>query len=409
MKNKMNTKKLLVSLLAFVSVFVLVATVSAAPLATVSKVEVNGVNVNSNPALVVGDSVAVRVDFNSLENLSDVIVKVTLEGDKKDVEAQTRSFDVEMGQEYSKTLKLVVPFDLKDVLSDTTTLDIEIRGSDGFKTETSYTLRVQREAYNANIMSVSVPQDIKAGDNFPVDIVLKNTGYNDLSDVYVTAKISALGIERTVFLGDIVALECDKDKTGVQNYGVDITRKCNEDDTDTLNGRLFLTVPYDVPAGVYALDVAVENDDTVTSGTVQVAIKNAFSAGNFIVSGNQLLVVNPTNEVVVYRLVPDAANTVAVKLSESLVAVPAGSSRTVSVEATSNAGAQTYNVNVFASDGSLVDTVAFSAVGQESSSTNPVAVLTVVLAIIFIVLLVVLFVLIGKKPEKADEFGESYY
>jgi len=406
----MNTKKLLVSFLAFVAVFVLVATVSAAPLATISQVEVNGVNVNSNPAIVVGDNVAVRVDFNSLENLSDVTVKVTIEGNKKDVDAQTQSFDVETGQEYSKTVKLEVPFDLKDVLSDSATLDVEIRGSDGFKTEASYTLRVQREAYNANIMSVSVPQTIKAGDNFPVDIVLKNTGYNDLSDVYVTAKISALGVERTVFLGDIVALECDKDQTGVQNYGVDISRKCNEDDTDTLNGRLFLQVPYDVQTGVYALDVKIGNEDTVSSGTVQVAVKNAFSAGNFIVSGNQLVIVNPTNELVAYRLVPDAANTVAVKLSESLVVVPAGSSKTVSVDATSNAGAQTYNVNVFAADGSLVDTVAFSAVGQQDSgNTNPIAVLTIVLAIIFIVLLVVLFVLIGKKPEKSDEFGESYY
>jgi len=50
--------------------------------------------------------------------------------------------------------------------------------------------------------------------------------------------------------------------------------------------------------------------------------------------------------------------------------------------------------------------------GESTSGTptaNPVVVLTVVLAIIFVVLLIVLLVLIGKKPEKSEEFGESYY
>ena len=50
----------------------------------------------------------------------------------------------------------------------------------------------------------------------------------------MTAKISVLGIERTAFFGDLVALECDKSLTSVENYGVDVARKCNEDNSDTL-------------------------------------------------------------------------------------------------------------------------------------------------------------------------------
>lgn len=404
-------------LLTFVSVLVLAATiVSAAPLTTgdTFSVEVDGLEVTTagpNPAVVTGDTVSIRVEFDSAVNASDVTVEVELETDKEDVEAQTRVFDVETGNEYVKTLKLEVPFDLQDELSDFVTLNVEISG-DGFKTEDNFSLRVQREPFNADIKSVSVPQTINAGDTFPVDLVLKNMGYNDLDDLFVTVGISALDTERTAFFGDLVALECDDDAIGgaVENYGVDIDRKCNEDDEDTLAGRIFLQVPFDAQSGVYTLEVTIENDDTVSSETVQIAIDNAFSAGNFIVSGNTLLIVNPTNEVVVYRIVPESTGAVSVSVSDSLVAVPAGSSATVVTDATSSvSGIQTYSVNIFSADGALVDTISFSKSFEGNDVTSPIVVLTFILAIIFIVLLVVLIVLIGKKPEKSEEFGESYY
>jgi len=405
----MNTKKLLVSFVMLFSILSLVATtVSAVELATISMVEVDGLNVNSDPAIVVGDSVDIRVEFNSLVNASDVTVEVEIEGDKKDVKAETRAFDVESGNEYARTLRLEVPFDLRDTLSDFVTVNVKVSG-DGFKTEASYQLRVQREPFSANIMSISVPQSVKAGETFPVDVVLKNIGYNDLDDVFVTAKISALGVERTAFFGELVSLECDDDSTSVENYGVDINRKCNEDNEDTVTGRLFLQAPYDAKSGSYTLDVMVENEDTTSSRTAPLVVKNAFSSGNFIVSGNQLLIVNPTNEVVVYRLIPESTGTVSVSVSDSLVAVPAGSSKAVTVNAVSYADeTQVYSVSVFTADGTLVDVVNFSATTQERNTSSPIVVLTVILAIIFVILLVVLIVLIGKKPEK-EEFGESYY
>ena len=407
--SKMNTKTILVSFLVLVSVLFLATTVSAAELADIKSVEIDDVNVANSPALVVGDTVSIRVEFDSLVNASDVTLEVELEGDRKDAQAQTRPFDVETGSRYTKTLRLDVPFDLKDELSDTITLDVELSG-DGFRTESSFTLRVQREPFNADIKSIGVPQTVKAGDTLPVDIVLKNLGYNDLDDLFVTARISALGLERTAFFGDLVAIECDDDDTAVENYGVDVDRKCNEDDEDTLNRRLFLQVPYGVDSGVYALEVEVENDDTTSSEVVQIVIENAFSAGNFIVSGNDLLIVNPTNEVVVYRLVPESTSQVSVSLSQNLVAVPAGSSKMITVDAiTRTSGTFTYSVNIFDVGGNLVDSVSFSTTAAGRDVTSPIVVLTVILAIIFIVLLIVLIVLIGKKPEKAEEFGESYY
>ena len=409
MKN-METKKLLVSFLLFVSVLFLTASISAADVGTINEVEINGIDVLDDPAIIAGETVLVKVEFTSDVNASDITVEVEIEGDKKDVQAETSLFDVEEEHTYAKTLRLEIPFDLKDELSGFVDLNIEISGS-GYKTTDSYSLRIQREPYNLNVLSVSVPQTISAGESFPVDFVLRNIGYNDLDDLFVTARISALDIEKSVFFGDLVALECDEGAENTsENYGVEIDRRCFEDKTDTASGRIFLQLPFDAQPGIYALELKVDGEDMVSSETVQVVIENPFPEGHFIVSGDQLLIVNPTNQLVVYRLVPQSTAVVSVSLSESIVAVPAGSSRTVIVDATSDAlGTQTYAVNVFSADGTLIDTINFSKNFEGRDITSPIVVLTIVLAIIFIVLLVVLVVLLGKKPKKAEEFGESYY
>ena len=409
MKTKMDIKKLLVSFMVLVSVLFLAANVSAAELADNTVVEINGIDATFNPAIVVGETLFIRVEFDSLVNVSDVIVQIEIEGDRKTVEAQTNYFDVESGKRYAKTLKLEVPFDLRDKLSGFADLNVKISGS-GFRTDLSYSLRVQRESYSVDVLSVSIPQQVTAGELFPVDFVLRNVGYNDLRDLFVTARISALNVERTVFLGNIVAIECDKDMTSEENYGVDVVRKCIEDEESTVSGRIFLNLPYDAKPGIYALEVKITGEDVTSSDNVQLVVKNAFPEGNFIVSGNQLLIANPTNELIVYRIIPQSTAAIGVSVSETLVAVPAGSSRIVTVDATSDlSGTQTYSVNVFSSDGAFISTVSFSKSFGKEGVTSPIVVLTIVLAIIFIVLLVVLVVLLGKKPQKSEEFSESYY
>jgi len=118
-----------------------------------------------------------------------------------------------------------------------------------------------------------------------------------------------------------------------------------------------------------------------------------------IKSGNSLIVVNPTNTLKVYSIVPESPATV----SDSVIVVPAGSSRQVTV---SSNLAGSFSVSVL-SGNEVVGTVQFSGVSEDSSTTG-VVVLTVILAIIFLVLLIVLVVLLAKKPDK-EEFGESYY
>jgi len=417
----MKNKNFLVSFLMAAMVLVLVATVSAVSnLGSIDSVEVDDVSVVSDDASVVaGDTVTVDIIFTSDVNASDVRVEAEIEGEKVDVDAKTSSFDVEDGFVYKKSLKLELPYELKDQLSDEITLTVTVKNGD-FKTEEEYTLRVQRESYNADIKSVSFSGSVTAGETFPVDIVLKNIGYNDLDDVYVTASIAELGLSKKTYFGDIVALECDDNSDAEENYGVDIDRKCNEDNQDAASGRLYLDIPYGAEAGIYTLEVSVENDDTSSNFVGQVVIENDFSTNVIVDSYSKsvavgenaeysLLIVNPTNKLVVYRIVTESSGALSTSASESVVAVPAGLSKTVIVTANpSSAGESNFDVNIFSGE-ELVQTVTLTANAEESQVTDPIVVLTVILAIVFIVLLIVLIVLLRKKPEKSEEFGESYY
>lgn len=404
MENKMNTKKLWVSFVMLVSVLFLAVSVSAQTADDVS-VEVNGINADDNPAIVVGDTIFVRVEFESLDNASDITVRAEIDGDRERVEAETSLFDIEDGNRYTKTLAIQVPFDLREKISGFVDLNVKISGTDLI----SHELRLQRESFSVDILAVEVPQSVEAGGSLPVDVVVKNLGYNDLDDMFVTAKISALGIERTVFFGDLVALECERGQDSDFNWGVDIDRKCLERKSDTSDGRLILQLPFDTKPGTYALELRVEGEDTASSKTVQVKIENSFPEGNFIASGDQLLIVNPTNKLVVYKLSPKNVEGVSVSLSEKLVSVPAGSSRTVKLDMTADkSGEYTIPIDVFSSNGSFIKTVELEQELEGRDAISPIVVLTIILAIIFVVLLVVLIVLIGKKP-KTEEFGESYY
>jgi hypothetical protein len=87
------------------------------------------------------------------------------------------------------------------------------------------------------------------------------------------------------------------------------------------------------------------------------------------------------------------------------VTIAAGSSKAVEVTPDS----EDYIVSVVDMNGKVIGSFAFKAVEDKASVASPVVVLTVILAIIFLVLLIVLIVLIGKKPERTEDFGESYY
>ena len=409
----MKAKTIAGFLMIMVCLAFLVGTVSAAQdnLVDITEIDVNGIDATGSEdvAVIAGELLTVTVYFTADEDASDVRIRAELEGEKVDVSETSKYFDVEEDKRYSKTLNIRVPYELKDDWSDDLSLELKIWNSD-YETEDEITLRVQRESYTADIMSIDVDQDVEAGETLPVTIVLKNTGYNELDDLYVTVSIDELGVQRTSYFGDVIAVECcDGDDC-----------ECDEDEEDTISGRFYLDIPYDTTTGIYTLSVEVRNSEmgTIAAGK-QIYVQNDFSTGSVIATSTKksaavgeeaeysLLLVNPTNKLKVYRVVTESSSGLTSSADSVLVSIPAGSSKAVTIRATAeSSGEHSFDVNVLSGE-SLVGMVTLS-LDADGVAVNAVAVLTVILAIIFLVLLAVLIVLLRRKPEQ-EEFGESYY
>lgn len=389
MNTKMNTKRTLVSFLLVASVLLLASAVSAAPIADIGNyhnisVKVDGSDFAANGLSTAnaGDTLTIQTQFTYTGTSDDSIkLKATLEGYTNDVTSSTSSFNIEAGQTYTQTLTLTVP---SDFASDSVTGDFPLTIQIGDEEVSLGTLHVQKPSYDVAIKSVMADSTLAAGTSVPVQVLLKNDGYNDLSDLYLTVGIPELNIQKTVYVGDLV---------NVQNVDT------NNDQKNTASATVYLDIPYDAKAGADTLSVIASNDDTKTTATQAVTITNSIP-DVAMKSGNDLVLLNPTNQLKVY--------TVAYNSNTESVVVPAASSKTVSIDTPTNGD---YKFDVTVSEGTTVlDTVNFSGSAQSAVElTSPVFVLTVVLAIVFLVLLVVLVVLITKKPQKTEEFGESYY
>jgi len=266
-------------------------------------------------------------------------------------------------------------------------MDVKIWNSDEVDTEISgIVLELQRPSYDVAIKSIMTSASIEAGQLLPVDVVLKNVGFNTLEDMYVTASIGDLKLSKQVFFGDLVDVETESTSD-------------DESDKSTVSGRLFLEIPYDVKSGTYTLEVTAENEETSSTMTKDFVITNGFP-DIAMKSGNDLVLLNPTNQLKVY--------TVKYEDVETNVVVPAASSKTVTIQVPTS-GEYSFDVAVLSGD-QLLDSVNYSGTGSSAPSiTSPVMILTIILAVVFLVLLVVLIVLITKKPQKTEEFGESYY
>ena len=418
----MTSRNVLVSLIAIVATVFLVASVSALTIVDTSQDDVlifvdgsPSLNAGSPLAVMPGETISVKVWFKALDDAENVRVEAEINGDDDDTEAVTERFDTVAGSFYKKNLRIDVPDDLDDDLNAEYNLEITIKNKDD-STLVSFPLTVQRESYKIEVAAINMPQSVEAGATLPVDVVLKNIGRRNLDEIFVTVSVPGLGIQRTVFFPeDLVSVE-DEDI----NPGID------EDDEDTIVGRVLLDIPNGAKAGVYSIEVSVDADggDATTSRTAQVVVENDFFGNEVIstVTGRTIkvgetaeydvLIVNPSNKLKVYKVIPETSDGLSTSVSESVLAVTAGSSKTVKVSATAlSEGTYNFGVNVFEGD-SLLNKVMLStnvAGSQTVTSGNPVVVLTVVLAIIFIVLLIVLIALLSRKPEKSEEFGESYY
>jgi len=397
--------KNLVSLVAVLA-FALFTIANVSALATITDVQVNGVhalNAGTTVATFSGNTLPVLVVFAADGNASDVRVKAWISGDSAYSVSSDR-FDVIAGGVYSQLISVKVPSNIDP--TEAFKLEVSIEGeSEGIITSAAVSLAAQRESYVVEILDVNMGTQVTAGKTMPVDIVLKNRGLHFATDTFVAVTIPALGVQQKAYFGDLSPVD-----------------QADPNKEDAVEGKMLVNIPSDAPAGVYAVQIDAYNADSTDTVSRKIAVAGESSestviststASNFAVgeSGKySLTVINAGDKIGIYQLGFETASGLSLTADEPAFAIPAGSSKTVTFEASATK-AGTYNfAAVVSSNGNVVQRQEYSATVEGSSfAGNATLLVTIVLAIVFVVLLVVLIVLLTKKPQKSEEFGESYY
>lgn len=411
MENKtMTSGKLLGFLGALTLALLFIASVSASSFGQISSIEVNGVEASNgaNIAAFAGQVLPVKIVFTASDDATDVRVKAWIAGER-DYAVSSDRFDVLANRTYSRVVLVQIPSNIDP--SENFDLEVSIESKDMGTISETLNLAAQRESYTVEVLDVNVDPKVTAGDNLALDVVLKNRGRHEAEDTFLRATIPALGIEQKAYFGDLSSVD-----------------QSDPDKNDAAERRLFLKIPANAPAGVYTVVVEAYNADSTTTLERKIAVVGASensmvvpstTAKSFAVGDTasySLTLVNSGDRVRVYNVMIDAPTGLTVDADESVVAIPAGTSKTIRLNAqAAKAGTYNFIANVN-SDGELIKSQSFTATVEGKSSAsgvtsggNATVLLTVILAIIFVVLLVVLIVLLTRRPVKTEEFGESYY
>jgi uncharacterized membrane protein len=429
----MKNKAILVSFIALFAIVFALSAVIADDFVTIDEIEVNGIDIAdlNDPAIIgvdVSETVPVVVQFTAPSDgdadtryeIDDVRVKVYVEGYRDNIEVETSRFHILEGNTYTKRLTLTLPssMDLDD-LSENVNLLVRVSAKSEDSVEEFIPLEVQKDTYSLNLLSVDATDVTVSGDEVSVDVVVQNNGNERLDNIYIEASIPELGTSRKVYVGDLIP-----------------QRDWNDDQiNDATSKRVYLTIPRSAAAGTYDMVIEVFNYETSSTDTVRVAIRDVdtgimpSSSSKTVAPGAEtsfdLVLVNPSNRMVVYTITPEETRGLIVDVTEPVVAVAAGSSRTVDIDVRATDGTEegTYLFTVNAnSDDAESQPVTFSlnvekdadskklgSIGGTDGRTNTTVVLTVVLVIVFVVLLIVLIVLLTKRPAESEEFGETNY
>lgn len=414
-------KSILVSIFVVFAVLTLVTLISAdtGDLTSDWKVTIDGADVSSSSVsgIEAGETLPIKIVFLAEEDARDVKIKAWIDGYRNEVSDQTGRFELVEGSTYTKYLSLELPADIDPTEEYTLT----IRISD--KTESDdqeYTLKLQRESYNLEILAVDAPTEVTAGSVIAVNVVLKNWGMHDLEDIFAKARIADLGIEQRVYFGDLDPLdECEYEDNDYKDCGR----------ADAVERRIYLVIPENARTGVYNLEVEAYNVDSSIKQTKSIVISGGEKATNVYSGANaktinigeqvsyDLVIVNSGSKMKIYTLTPEAASGLLIDV-DPIVSVPGDSSKTVkvNVKATESAEEGTHVVTVnIEEEGELVKSTSFTAnveKGTVATRANSVVVLTIVLVIIFVVLLIILIVLLTKKTatmETTEGEETSYY
>jgi len=412
----MKNKTILVS---FIALFAMIFALSAVMAQVTDAVYVEVKGSSLDPVSVEpSETVPIRVDFTALYDVdgnpvvtSDVKVKVYIEG-FYGISQETDYFTVTSGTIYTNTFSLRMP-STSDFDGDTKDVNLYVKVISGqtHYDELPILLRIEKESSSLSVLSLDLSDIVVTGDQVAVNVVVENNGQNRLDDVFVKVTIPGLGISKTEHIGDLASVQ------DLTDGNID----------DSASKTVYLTVPRNTAPGNYEIVVEAFSHKASVTAVARVIVQ---SVGTEVLTGVtsktiapgkettfDLVLVNPSNQMVVYTITPGQSSGIVIDATEPVVAVGPESSRTVKirVKAASDLEEGTYVITVNAnSETGLSKQVSYSVNVEKSSGiANGVAsttvILTVVLVIIFVVLLIILIVLLSKKPAEVEEFGETNY
>src|SRR3989344_1977612 len=252
-------KKLLSLMALFVISLLAVSMVSASTPSTlggvtVSKIEVNGEEVDPNALLTVEEgeqldidvTLSVKDDNNVDASAKGIEVVARLSGyeysDYENLEDSTALFDVKEGTKKTVHLQLTVPNKLENGKN---TLRVFVMDRNSKEISKTFELNVESARHSVKIAdgSFSPSLTVKAGRSLLATVLVENVGENAEEDVKVTVAVPELGLTASEYVDEVEA-----------------------DDHQAVD-EMFLQIPLDAKPGEYTVKVTAQYDDLRETST----------------------------------------------------------------------------------------------------------------------------------------------
>ena len=254
-------KRLLVALIAVLSIFSVAVSADTNSNYEIGSVTVDGMDISTHLVNVErGESQELGIYLTGTGVTTDVNIRAWIGGYEYDnVLATSAMFDIEDGVSYQKKLTLEFPTDLE--ADQEYTLYVEVY-DDVDSVTYSGTIMVSKVRHSLEIQDVLVDSNVDAGDYTTATVRLENLGDKKEEDIKVTVSIPELGVEESTFLDELTNNELD-----------------NEDEESSGDVSLTFQIPADAESGDYEVQVSVSYNkgyDSLEEATsISVASANA--------------------------------------------------------------------------------------------------------------------------------------
>lgn len=375
------------------------------------------------PSLEEGENMDVKVVLtggdNLTESIQNVIVRAWFRASGNTIEDDSSVFDVYKDNQYTKTLYLKVPTNINMDNKNTPKfyeLHVDLEADDSLSGMTSADINfdVQRLSEDLTVKSINMRTSscTEHCNTVYADVVVKNTGSHDISDIYVKGTIKELGLSTTEYIDELVAFKNNN----------------NNDEYTSKQVTLAFQLPGNVQPGTYTLEIDVSGDGvsestetqqftlsgtqtTPTSVDVvpQVVSQDISEGGSATYS---MIVTNQGTSTQTFTVETTGLDWATSQVTPATFSLAAGESKIVSIYVTAKSGIVSGD-HLFSAKvmyGQESKTVNFTAnVAEQSKTLDMKTILMIVGIVLAVAIIILLIVLLAQKTKTEEKAEESYY